>query len=78
MNKYIQGGIKALGDMVKGRRVVHTTPTGHKVTDNFPHTGIVPRIIAARRARQIKDLSLFYIRRARLIKDLPLFCILED
>ena len=57
MNKYIQGGIKALGDMVKGRRVVHTTPTGHKVTDNFPHTGIVPRIIAAKRARQASPLT---------------------
>lgn len=57
MNKYIQGGIKAFRDMVKGRRVVHTTPTGHKVTDNFPHTGIVPSILATRRARRASPLT---------------------
>ena len=52
----IQKGLNALSDMVKGRRKI-PTPGGNYVTDNYPHTGVIPAIMARRKARNAPPLT---------------------
>lgn len=52
----IQRGLSALSDMIKGKRFTRT-PGGNLVKDNYPHTGIIPSIIARRKARNAPPLT---------------------